>query len=124
MDVITSHYIIDLSSNNNYVQYQVPQGDGNNSRQIEIELIENGKQYELDKSSMYCIISGDKPDGSKLWDTCDITNEGYILINVTYQMVTVFGRGDYQVMIMEQGSNKQIKSFPFYIVTNSASFDV
>ena len=41
MNGVTQHYIIDFSSNNNFVQVPAMQGDGNDVRYIEIEMIEN-----------------------------------------------------------------------------------
>lgn len=123
MDAIIMHYIIDLSSNNNFVQVPAVQGDGNETRYIEIELIENGVPYTVDTDECDITIIGTKPDGNEIWNTCDVTQEGYLLIEVTYQMTAVAGRGIYQVMIFSKGTNSQLKSFPFYMLVTEAAFD-
>lgn len=118
------HYIIDLSSNNNFVQIPTAQGDGNNIRGFEVELIQNGVQYIIDKSDTIISIMGTKPDTKQIFNDCTITDEGYILVDITSQMSAVRGRGDYQIVLMSKRTNSQLKSFPFHIITTSATFDI
>ena len=124
MNNIYQHYIIDLSSNNNFVQIPTVQGDGNNIRGFEVELIENGVQYEIDKNDCIITIMGTKPDTSQVMNDCTVSDEGYILVDITSQMSAVKGRGDYQIVLMSKSTNSQLKSFPFYIFTTSAAFDI
>ena len=123
MDPITQHYIIDLSSNNNFVQVPAVQGDGNETRYCEIELIENGVQYVVDSTTMSVLITGTKPDGKEIWNVCEITSEGYIKVHITYQMTAVAGRGIYQITIYQKDKNNQLKSFPFFILVTPAAYD-
>ena len=123
MDAITQHYIVDFSSNNNFVQIPAVQGDGNNSRFVEIEMVENGTQYVVDPSQSYVTIIGTKPDGNEIWNNCDITPEGYILVEITYQMTAVVGRSDYQIMLFSKTRNDTLKSFPFILLVTAATFD-
>ena len=122
MNEILQHYIIDLSSNNNFVQVPAVQGDGNATRYIEIELIENGTQYVIGDDVVVTIV-GTKPDTKEIWNTCEVTEEGYILVPITYQMTAVAGRGDYMIMLFSSGTNNQLKSFPFFILVTAATFD-
>lgn len=124
MNNIYQHYIIDLSSNNNFVQIPTVQGDGNNVRGFEVELIENGIQYEIDKNDCLICIMGTKPDTSQIMNECKLTDEGNIQVDITSQMSAVNGRGDYQIVLMSKSTNSQLKSFPFYILTTSAAFDI
>lgn len=124
MNGVYQHYIIDLSSNNNFVQIPTVQGDGNNIRGFEVELIENGVQYEIDKNDCIITIMGTKPDTSQVMNDCTVSDEGYILVDITSQMSAVKGRGDYQIVLMSKSTNSQLKSFPFYIFTTSAAFDI
>lgn len=124
MNGIYQHYIIDLSSNNNFVQIPTVQGDGNNIRGFEIELIQNNMQYNIDSSDTLIYIMGRKPDTCHIMNDCTITEEGYILIDITSQMSAVMGRGDYQIVMMSKSTNSQLKSFPFHIITSPATFDV
>ena len=123
MNEIKQHYIIDLSSNNNFVQVPVVQGDGNDVRYVEIELIENGKQYVIDADDVNILITGTKPDGTQIWNFCTVTNEGYITVEITYQMSAAVGRGIYQITLYEKGKNNQLKSFPFYIYVTASAYD-
>lgn len=124
MNGIYQHYIIDLSSNNNFVQIPTVQGDGNNIRGFEVELIQNGVQYIIDKSDTIICIMGTKPDTKQIVNDCNITEDGYILIDITSQMSAVRGRGDYQIVLMSKRTNNQLKSFPFHIITSPATFDL
>ena len=123
MNPINQHYIIDLSSNNNFVQVPVMQGDGNDTRTVEIELIENGTQYIVDKSTNFITIAGTKPDGTEIWNVCDVSAEGYILVDITYQMSTVVGRSIYTIAIFDSASNRLLQSFPFYILVTQTTYD-
>lgn len=123
MNNIYQHYIIDLSSNNNFVQIPVMQGDGEHIRGFEVELIQNGTQYIIDREDTLVSIVGTKPDTKQIMNPCEITDDGYILVGITSQMSAVTGRGDYQIVLMSRRTNSQLKSFPFHILTTSAAFD-
>lgn len=120
MNGIYKHYIIDMSCNNNFVQIPTVQGDGNNVRGFEVELIANNVQYVVDKENTIVAISGTKPDTKKVLNECQVTEEGYILVDITSQMSAVPGRGDYSIMLMDRKTNSQLKSFPFYILTTES----
>lgn len=124
MDGIYQPYIIDLSSNNNFVQIPTMQGDGNNIRGFKVELISNGVPYVVDAENTIVSIAGTKPDTKHILNECSITDEGYILVDVTSQMSAVKGRGDYCIVLIDKNTNSQLKSFPFYILTTSAPFDI
>lgn len=123
MNSIIQHYIIDLSSNNNFVQFSTMQGDGNNVRKIEIELIQNNTQYVIDKNDVTAIIAGIKPDGFEIFNLCDITDDGYIIVDVDSQMSSSYGKAEYSIMILDRNSNTKITSFPFNIITTKATYN-
>lgn len=123
MNEINQHYIIDLSSNNNFVQVPAVQGDGNDSRYVDLELIENGQPYTVDATNTNILITGTKPDGTEIWNFCSVTQEGYIRVEITYQMSAAAGRGTYQITLYEKGKNNQLKSFPFFIYVTAAAYD-
>lgn len=124
MEGIYQHYIIDLSSNNNFIQIPTVQGDGNEIRQIEIELIQNNVPYKIDSNDTTITIMGTKPDTKQIVNPCTLTSEGYILVDITSQMSAVPGRGDYQIVLFSKSKNSQLKSFPFIIITTAATFDI
>lgn len=123
MDVVKQHYIVDLSSNNNFIQMPAMQGDGYGVRYAEIELIQNGVTYVVDPNEVYVDIMGTKPDTKEIWNICEVTPEGYILVEITQQMLAVPGRGDYCINIINKLHNQQLKSFPFVIITTKAPYD-
>lgn len=112
-----------MSSNNNFVHVPTMQGDGNGIRGFEVELIQNGMQYLIDKEDSHIFIMGTKPDTRHIMNDCGVTEDGYITVDITSQMSAVKGRGDYQIVLMSQKTNSQLKSFPFHIITTSAAFD-
>lgn len=120
MNGIYKHYIIDMSCNNNFVQIPTVQGDGNNVRGFEVELISNNVQYVVDKENTIVAIAGTKPDTKQVLNECQVTEEGFILVDITSQMSAVPGRGDYSIMLMDRLTNSQLKSFPFYILTTES----
>jgi len=123
MDSVTQHYIIDLSSNNNYVQVPAVEGDGHSVRYMEIELIQNGVPYVVDPSTTSITIMGTNAAGSEIWNFGEVTSEGYVKFELTYPMMSAPGRGVYQVALMSTETNTQLKSFPFYVIVAKAALD-
>lgn len=122
MQGIYKHYIIDLSCDNNFVQVPTVQGDGNNIRGFEVELIANNVQYVVNPATTLVWIGGTKPDTNPILNECSITSEGYILVDITQQMAAVAGRGDYSIVLTDKDTNSQMKSFPFYILTTASPY--
>lgn len=123
MEGIYKHYIIDMSCNNNFVQVPTVQGDGNNVRGFEVELIANNVQYVVDASTTHVCIAGTKPDTKQILNDCKITSDGYILVDITQQMSSVAGRGDYCISLMDNVTNSLLTSFPFYILTTASAYN-
>ena len=123
MDGVYKHYVIDLSCNNNFVQVPTVQGDGNNVRGFEVELISNNVQYVVDAENTIVSIAGTKPDTKQILNECEVTEEGFILVDITNQMSAVAGRGDYSITLMDKNTNALLQSFPFYILTTKSAFD-
>lgn len=122
MNRIYHHYQIDLSGNNNFVQYNTVQGDGNGVRGFEIELTEKSKPYTIN-TDVEVFIAGTKPDTKQIFNSCEVTEQGTILVDVTTQMSAVAGRGNYQIVLISKTTNKQLKSFPFIIYVKEAAFN-
>lgn len=116
---IYQDYCIDMSSNNNFVQVPSVQGDGNYVRYIRIMLISNNVQYEIPENIGIYVV-GTKPDTKMIFNNCEIDSEGRILVEITSQMSAVNGRGDYQIMLIDNENNAQLKTFPFYIMTTKS----
>lgn len=123
MDGVFKHYVIDLSCNNNFVQVPAVQGDGNNVRGFEVELISNNVQYVVDAENTIVSIAGTKPDTKQILNECEVTEEGFILVDITSQMTVVSGRGDYSITLMDRNTNALLQSFPFYILVTKSAFN-
>ncbi len=120
---IYQHYVIDMSGNNNFVQVPSVQGDGNQVRILEVELISNGVPYPIDSEKTIVNIAGTKPDSTHILNPCTVSENGCILVDITYQMSAAAGRGDYQIVLIDTETGKTIKSFPFHIVTTKSPMD-
>ena len=123
MQDIYLHHILDLT-NNTFVQFNTIQGDGDRVRGIIFELIANNAPYIVNADTVTVSIGGTKPDGTTILNDCEITEEGYVSVDITSQMTTVAGRGEYQLFIIDQNTDSQLKSYPFYIFVNEASVDI
>ena len=86
-------------------------------------MIENGIPYTVDPTLNTVTIIGTKPDGNEVWNDCEITSEGYVKVEITYQMSAAAGRSDYQIMIFSKLRNDTLKSFPFILLVTAAAFD-
>lgn len=124
MEIVKQHYTIDLSSNNNFVTVPSMQGDGAEVRYAELELISYGTRFEVDPDDVIATIMGTKADGTQVFNRCEITEEGYILVEITQQMSAAVGRGNYQIALFSLAKNSQIKSFPFQILVTASPFDM
>ena len=118
---IYQDFTIDMSSNNNFIQVPSVQGDGNSVRYIRLSLISNGYPYDI-PNNVAIYVAGIKPDKTNIFNSCELTQDGRILVEITSQMAAASGRGYYQIMFVDATTNSQLKSFPFYIVTTK-SFD-
>ena len=125
---ITQEYIVDMSSNNNFIQIPAVQGDGNYVRYVLITLIENGIPYNI-PSNIGVYVVGTKPDNQYIFNECEIVSDSVqnrssisnkIKFEITSQMSAASGRGEYQIMFIDLDTNSQIKSFPFYIMTTKS----
>ena len=124
MEGIYQHYIIDLSSNNNFVQIPTMQGDGNGVRGVELELIKNNTLYNIDTSTTGVYIAGAKPDNKHILNDCVVSDEGYVLVDITSQMSASPGIGYFTIMLINKEKNSKIDAFPFNIITTASPYDI
>ena len=87
--------------NKNIVSVSAKQYD-NQSRYIEISCTENGKAFPADKNTMSAYIRYRKPDGLGCFNECEITDEGNILVELTEQMLSVQGKAEADIMLLEK----------------------
>ncbi len=87
--------------NKNIVSVPAKQYD-NQSRYIEISCTENGKAFPADKNTMSAYIRYRKPDGLGCFNECEITDEGNILVELTEQMLSVQGKAEADIMLLEK----------------------
>lgn len=116
---VEQDYVVDISSNNNFIQIPSVQGDGNFVRYVNVTLISKNTIYQLPTENTLVYIVGTKPDTKHILNNAEII-DGKIRFEITSQMSAVVGRGDYQIMIIDRDTNSQIKSFPFYIITTQS----
>lgn len=116
-------YTIDFASNNNFLFVKAVQGDGYNTRYVDLVLIENNKPYSMNKDSVNVVIRGTKPDGTMIFNTCEVPNNNTVRVSLSPQILAVSGKGNYEISIMSNSTNQVLTSFPFYIVVSPATLD-
>ena len=116
-------YTIDFASNNNFLFVKAVQGDGYNTRYVDLILIENNKPYSMNKDSVNVVIRGTKPDGTMIFNTCEVPNSNTVRVSLSPQILAVSGKGNYEISIMSNSTNQVLTSFPFYIVVSPATLD-
>lgn len=117
-------YIVDFASNNNFFFVKGVQGDGYGVRYARLSLSNNGQPYIINSEDVRAIIIGTKPDTKEICNECEIVDSSTIQFELTQQMLAVPGKGEYSIAIMSTTTNQILKSFPFVVFSNQASFDV
>lgn len=126
METITpliQDYIVDFASNNNFFFVKGVQGDGYGVRYARLSLSNNGQPYIIDPNAVRAVIMGTKPDNKEICNECEIIDSSTIQFELTQQMLAVFGKSDYSIIIMSTSTNQMLTSFPFYIFSNKTTFD-
>lgn len=121
---LIQQYTVDFASNNNFLFVKAVQGDGHQTRYADILLMNNGMGYEVDSSSVRAVIRGTKPDGTSVFNECEIIDDCTVRVEITQQIAACVGKGDYEISIMSLTHNKTLTSFPFHIIVSPTSFDV
>lgn len=87
---ITKKINVDLHDSK-YISINAKQYD-KESRFVLISCYNNGDAYFVDKRSNYAYIRYKKPDDFGVFNSCEITNDGKILVELTEQMLSVAGK--------------------------------
>lgn len=121
---LIQQYTVDFASNNNFLFVKGVQGDGNQTRYVDISLMNNGQAYEVDPESVRVVLRGTKPDSTLIFNECEIIGSNKIRVEITSQMSAVVGKSNYEISVMSLLYNQAITSFPFYIIISESSTDV
>lgn len=77
--------------NAKYIQINAKQYD-RDSRFISITCCNNGNVFPIDNKSYYAYVRYRKPDELGVFNSCDVTDDGKIMIKLTEQMLAVSGK--------------------------------
>lgn len=121
MNPSISYLTIDLSANNNFDYVKAVQGD-NKTRYVHITLLDNNVPYTL-KTGLKAVIRGTKADGFDIFNTCGISDDEKIIVEITEQMVASAGIGQYEIALYESNTSECLTSFPFKLYVSPTSFD-
>ena len=69
-------------------------------RYISITCYNQGQLFPIDKVQNYAFVRYRKPDELNVFNSCEITDDGRILIELTQQMLTFIGRAYVDIVIM------------------------
>lgn len=121
MNPSISYLTIDISANNNFDYVKAVQGD-NKTRYVHITLLDNNVPYTL-KTGLNAVIRGTKSDNTEIFNSCSISSDGKIIVEITEQMVASAGIGQYEVALYESNTSECLTSFPFKLYVSPASFN-
>lgn len=97
---ITKKITLDFQ-NKNIVSVNAKQYD-NDSRYIEITCINQGSFLKLNKNNVSAFIRLKKPDSLGVFNLCEITDEGKIIVELTEQCLAVSGKAQADIVILEK----------------------
>ena len=117
-------YTVDFASNNNFLFIKSVQGDGHTTRYADISLMNAGQPYIVNDDAVTVVIRGTKPDGTEIFNTCEVLDDHTIRVEITQQMSAVPGKVNCEISIMSNTENRVLTSFPFMIIVESSAFDV
>ena len=121
MNPSISYLTIDISANNNFDYVKAVQGD-NKTRYIHITLLDNNVPYTL-KTGLNAVVRGTKSDNTEIFNSCSISSDGKIIVEITEQMVASAGIGQYEIALYKGDTNECLTSFPFKLYVSPASFN-
>lgn len=118
MNNVIKRITIDISNENSFHWLEAVQGDSI-SRCVYISLLDNGVPYSLD--NIVPVIRGEKSDGTSIFNSCQLTDNGEIIVELTSQMLSAAGKSIYEIALY--GPDMEVlTSFPFYLSVSPASF--
>lgn len=97
---ITKKITLDFQ-NKNIVSINAKQYD-KESRYIEITVINQGSLYTLDKNSVSAFIRLRKPDSLGVFNSCQITDQGKILVELSEQCLSSPGKANADIVLVEK----------------------
>ena len=97
---ITKKITLDFQ-NKNIVSVNAKQYD-KESRYIEITVINQGSLYALDKNFVSAFIRLRKPDSLGVFNSCQITNQGKILVELSEQCLSSPGKANADIVLIEK----------------------
>lgn len=121
---IITYMTLDLATTNNFDFVKAVQGD-HETRYIYITLLNDSVPYELNCESI--ILRGTKPDGTGVFNYCNLSENGEVIVELTGQLLAVSGIGKYEIALYGQAEvNEEVDAlttFPFRIVVDKANID-
>lgn len=122
MNPIITYITVDLSANNNFDYVRAVQGD-NRTRYVHISLLNHEIPYDL--SDVEPVLRGSKPDGTAIFNHCEISDDNEIIVELTGQILASAGTGKYEIALYKtDGENEVLTSFPFNIYVSPASCNI
>ena len=116
--------ILDLY-NDKYVSTRVSQYDIN-SRDIIIQITDNGVPYKIDTSKISVKIKYSKSDGNMVLNDIlpeNILSDGTIKLTLTEQMCTSFGMNEAELMLIDLNTTKVIHTMHFVVNVKKSVID-
>lgn len=122
MNPIITYITLDLTANHNFDYVRAVQGD-NQTRYVHITLLDNQVPYDL--SRIEPVLRGSKPDGTAIFNHCEISDANEIIVELTGQILAKAGIGKYEIALYKtDGQEETLTSFPFNIYVSPTACNI
>lgn len=91
------------------------------SRYLTIKCMDNGKFVKLD-NYVSCSIKMMTPDSRAIFNTCEITEEGYVLVEFTESMLYASGIGKAEIKIVNQSKQSVLSTMSFEVIIKASVY--
>lgn len=118
LNKINTRLKVDLYSSSQYTVVNTQQGD-NNSRIIEVELLDNGNPYVLPEK-VTISLQGARPDGFSILESCQYSGN-IITCELKDYILAVEGKCSVKIVLLD--SDMILSSIPFHILVGKNPFD-
>lgn len=123
MERQTAQINVEINGSDTFEHVKVVQGDAD-SNIAEISLFKEGEFYPV-PSGKEVVLRGTKPDGHQVFNNCEVTEKGTVLVKTTEQISAVVGRSKYEICIYntDESNPGSLTTGFFYIIVVKAVID-
>lgn len=119
---IITYITLDLNGQNNFDYVPAVQGDSK-TRYVYATLVDNGQPYDITQGVF--MLRGTKPDGTTIFNVCEVKDNEYVTFELTQQMLAASGIETLDIMNISKDEESSepivISTFSFQVYIAPAS---